>query len=63
MLGHFPLGFVSDQMRLAFGNVFVLEMQADRRKKLYEVEDLSGDCVTTWEITERASVQALENPA
>jgi hypothetical protein len=50
-------------MGLAFGNVFVLEMQADRRKKLYEVEDLSGDCVTTWEITERASVQALENPA
>ena len=63
MLDHFTLGFVPDQMRLAFGNVFVLEMQADRRKKLYEVEDLSGDCVTTWEITERASVQALENPA
>ena len=63
MLDHFPLGFVPDKMKLAFGNVFVLEMQADRRKKLYEVEDLSGDCVTTWEITERASVQDLENPA
>jgi hypothetical protein len=63
MLDHFPHGFVPDQLGLAFGNVFVLEMQADRRKKLYEVEDLSGDCVTNWEIKERASVQALENPA
>ena len=63
MLDHFPHGFVPDQLGLAFGSVFVLKMHADRRKRLYEVEDLSGDCVPTWEITERAFVQALENPA